>query len=210
MGLRIGPKYKIARRLDDKIFSKTQTTKFAISAGGDGKNTGGKPGMRRKTVSEYGRQLIEKQKAKYTYGVNERQFANHVKAVRLMKNVNVSAEMFKRLENRLDNVIFRMGLANSRLFSRQMVSHGHILVNGKKVTIPSYEVKKGDKVSVRVGSKSKGQFINLEERLKTYTAPTWLVFDEKTMTGEVKGSPEYGDGESNLNFTSILEFYSRV
>ncbi len=207
MGLRIGPKYKIARRLEDKIFSKTQTTKFAIS-GSDGKS--GKPGARKKTVSEYGRQLLEKQKAKYTYGVNERQFSNYVKQVRTMKNVNTSAEMFKLLENRLDNIVFRLGLANSRLLSRQMVSHGHILVNGRRINVPSAQIKTGDKVSVRPQSRNKGLFTTLEDRLKTYTAPNWVIFDEKTMSGEVKGSPEYGETESNLNFASILEFYSRV
>ncbi len=206
MGLRIGPKYKIARRLEDRIFSKTQTTKFSVSTGDNNRGAQG----RRKNVSEYGRQLLEKQKAKYTYGANERQFSNYVKTVRTMRNVNISAEMFKLLEGRLDNVVYRLGLANSRLFARQMVSHGHILVNGKKVTIPSYTTKKGDKISVRPQSRGKGMFASLEERLKSYTAPNWVILDEKTMTGEIKGSPEYGESECNLNFASILEFYSRV
>lgn len=204
MGLRIGPKYKIARRLDDKIFSKTQTTKFAISGSDNKKIT------RKKTVSEYGRQLLEKQKAKYTYGVNERQFANYIKLVRSMKDKNTSAEMFKLLESRLDNIVFRLGLANSRLLARQMVSHGHILVNNRRITVPSAQIRIGDIVSVRSQSRQKGMFLSLEERLKTYTSPNWVVFDEKNMTGEVKGSPEYGENESNLNFASILEFYSRV
>ncbi|OHA58625.1 MAG: 30S ribosomal protein S4 [Candidatus Vogelbacteria bacterium RIFOXYD1_FULL_44_32] len=206
MGLRIGPKYKIARRLEEKIFSKTQTTKFAIS----GSEKSGKQGGRKKTVSEYGRQLLEKQKAKYTYGVNERQFSNYVKEVRGLKNINTSSEMFRLLESRLDNIVFRLGLANSRLLSRQMVSHGHILVNGRRVTVPSARVRIGDKISVRVQSQQKGMFASLAERLKTYTTPNWLIFDDKSMAGEVKGSPEYGGNESNLNFASILEFYSRV
>ncbi|MDQ5957689.1 MAG: small subunit ribosomal protein [Patescibacteria group bacterium] len=204
MGLRIGPKYKIARRLDDKIFSKTQTTKFAISGSDNKKIT------RKKTVSEYGRQLLEKQKAKYTYGVNERQFANYIKLVRSMKDKNTSAEMFKLLESRLDNIVFRLGLANSRLLARQMVSHGHILVNNRRITVPSAQIRIGDIVSVRSQSRQKGMFLSLEERLKTYTSPNWVDIDEKNMTGEVKGSPEYGENESNLNFASILEFYSRV
>lgn len=207
MGLRIGPKYKIARRLGEKMFSKTQTTKFAISGSEGGKTQGG---GRRRTMSEYGRQLLEKQKAKYTYGVNERQFSNYIKAVRAKRNVNVAAEMFKLLENRLDNVVFRLGLAQSRLLARQMVSHGHIVVNGKKTTIPSFMVKIGDKISVREGSRGKVLFTNLEERLKTYTAPSWLIFDETQLAGEAKGSPEYGETESGLNFALIFEYYSRV
>lgn len=206
MGIRIGPKYKIARRLQEKIFPKTQTTKFVI-AGSETRKPGGN---RRRNISEYGRQLMEKQKAKYTYGVAERQFLGYIKKVRAMKNVNVSEEIFKLLETRLDNVVFRLGLVHSRMFARQVVSHGHILVNGKRVTVPSYTVRPGDKITVRPQSQTKGMFTSLAERLKGYSTPTWLVFDEDKMTGEVKTAPAYGETESNLNFALILEYYSRV
>lgn len=204
MGMRIGPKYKIARRLGEKIFSKCQTTKFATS-GSDQRKTG-----RRTTVSEYGRQLLEKQKARYTYCVSEKQFSNYIKKARAKHGVNPSLEVYKHLETRLDNVVFRLGLTISRSFARQIISHGHILVNGKKITIASYVVKVGDKISVREQSKAKGLFRDLEERLKNYKEPDWMIFDEKKMTGEIKKLPEHTEGESTINFSSILEFYSRV
>lgn len=202
--MKIGPKYKICRRLGDRVFSKCQTTKFTISG------TKKAPTKRRGSMSEYGHQLLEKQKVKYTYGVNEKQFANYVKEVREKKNNVPTLELYQLLESRLDNVVFRAGLANSRIFARQMVSHGHIMVNGRRVTIPSYRVRTGDRVSVRPQSKTKNLFKGYEEIKKDYQSPEWLVFDQDNMEGEVKGLPLLNQEASNLNFGAILQFYSRV
>lgn len=204
--MKIGPKFKIARRLGARIFPKTQTTKFATSGGTGGRGRGGRP----RTLSDYGLQLIEKQKARYTYGLKERQFATYVKTARAKKDGSPMANLYVSLERRLDNVIFRLGLAPSRAFARQMVTHGHITVNGRRVNIPSYQLRVGDKVAVREQSKNLGLFKNFEERTKDYRVPAWLSFDPAAKEGAVKAEPVYGDADSEINFSSILEFYSRV
>lgn len=204
--MKIGPKYKIARRLGERVFSKTQSSKFTIS--GTEKKGKGKRGN--KAMSEYGKQLLEKQKARYAYGVTEKQFANYIAKARLKKGANPAQSLYELLEKRLDNVVYRLGFVNSRAFARQAVSHGHITVNGRKVTIPSYEVKAGDKISVRVGSKDNGIFREAREKMKEYHQPAWLLFDDQSLTGEVKAEPSRTEGEMNLNMSSIIEFYSRV
>ncbi len=204
--MKIGPKYKICRRLGDRVFSKCQTTKFTVS-GTDTKSKGGKS-KRRRGVSEYGAQLLEKQKVRYTYGISERQFANYIKASREKTGSDPILLLNQLLESRLDNVVYRLGLVGSRRFARQIVSHGHIMVNNRRVTIPSYKVKIGDKISVRPQSIDKGVFSDLEERQKNYMVPEWLSFDLSKRYGQVKSLPMAS--ETNLNFSSILEFYSRV
>lgn len=200
-----GPKYKICRRVGDKVFGKCQTTKFAVS--GSTKVTKGRP----KALSEYGSQLMEKQKAKYTYGVAEKQFANYVKKARSVHGGSPVDQLFKLLETRLDNVIYQMGVVPSRTFARQVVAHGHILVNDKRVTIPSYQIRPGDKITVRPQSANKGIFRDLVERTKEHRAPEWVSFDPNTKKGEVKAMPPLRkDSETTLNFNSIIEFYSRV
>lgn len=212
--MKIGPKYKICRRLGDNIFPQCQTTKFAISCSTTNKKSvdgrgGGKGGARGK--SDYGVQLIEKQKARYTYGVNERQFRNYVENARhKVKTGNPAPELYQLLELRLDNVVFRAGWATSRAFARQVVSHGHIMVNGKRVTIPSMKLSLGDVVTIRKQSLTKPIYSNLDERLKDYVTPKWLLWNDSDKTLTVKALPLFGEQEANLNFTAILEFYSRV
>lgn len=200
--MKTGPKYKIARRLGERVFPKTQTAKFVIS--GTEKKMG-----RRKTLSDYGRQLLEKQKAKYTYGVSEKQFVGYVNKARGAKG-NPAEALYTLLEKRLDNVAFRLGLFRSRAFARQGVAHGHILVNGRKVTIPSYQVRGGDVISIRTGSQQNGIFREIATKLAEHTAPSWLLFNLDEKRGEVKAEPLMSEGEMNLNFSTILEFYSRV
>lgn len=200
-----GPKYKICRRVGDKVFGKCQTTKFTVS--GSTKVTKGRP----KALSEYGSQLMEKQKAKYTYGVSERQFANYVGKARAVHGGSPVDQLFKLLETRLDNVVYQMGIVPSRTFARQVVSHGHILVNGKRVTIPSYQVRPGDVLIVRPQSAGNGIFRNLIERAKDHVMPAWVTFDPTAKQGTVKALPPLRrDSETTLNFNSIIEFYSRV
>jgi small subunit ribosomal protein S4 len=204
--MKIGPKYKIARRLGDRIFPKTQTSKFTIS--GTEKRVTSKRG--RRGNGEYGAQLIEKQKARYTYGVSEKQFSNYVKKSRTKKGSNPASELSTFLESRLDNTVFRLGLVKSRQAARQAVSHGHIMVNGRRTRVPSYSVKAGDKITVRPESRASGLFRDLSEKMKEYTVPAWLSYDEEKWTGTVMALPQVLAGESTLNFSSILEFYSRV
>lgn len=205
--MKIGPKYKICRRLGDRVFSKCQTTKFTIS--GTMPKSNGK--RRRGKVSEYGQQLIEKQKIRYTYGVSEKQFSNYVNKSKTKKNeAGPAGSLFLALESRLDNAVFRTGVVNSRAFARQIVSHGHVLVNGKKVTIPSYQVRAGEVISIKENRKSSKIYQDIEERLKDQTPPAWIVFDPKKLEAEVKGVPTFKEGESGLGFRTVIEFYSRV
>lgn len=158
-------------------------------------------------MSEYGAQLIEKQKVRFSYGITERQLSNYVEKASQIKGVGTAEKFYEGLENRLDNVIYRMGLAPSRRGSRQMVSHGHFIVNDRKVTIPSYEVKIGDIIKIREGSKVKKIFNNLVEKLKDYSCPSWLSFDAVKMEGKILAKPK--NIETFLDLNAVLEFYSR-
>ena len=194
-------KFKIARRLGAGVYDKTQTPKFAASSG---KVVFGR---RPKALSEYGTQLIEKQKVRFSYGITERQLANYVKKATRVKGAGTADKFFEELESRLDNAVYRFGLSASRRAARQMVSHGHFTVNGHKVTIPSYSLKVGDVVGVREGSKGSKLFDNLAERLKEYKSPEWLQFDVAKMEGRVLDKPK--NTETFLDLNSVLEFYSR-
>ena len=196
------PKFKICRRLGPGVYDKCQTTKFSTSSG---KFSAGS--KRPKALTEYGAQLIEKQKIRFSYGISERQLSNYVKKATHIKGAGTAVKFYEDLESRLDNVIYRMGLAPSRRGSRQMVSHGHFIVNNKRVTIPSYEVKPGDIVKVREGSKNKKIFENLSEKLKDYTAPVWVSFDVSKMEGKILAKPK--NTETFLDLNAVLEFYSR-
>jgi len=207
--MKVGPKFKICRRLGSRVFTKCQTTKFSIS--GSAAKGAGQPRARRpRPLSEYGRQLIEKQKARYTYCLKERQLASYVVKVRREARGNPTARLFQLLESRLDNVVFRLGLANSRLFARQIITHGHITLNGRRVNIPSAAVKVGDSIGIRPQSRAGGMFKNLEEKLKNYEPPAWLLWDEQVQVGKVVAEPVIGEAEVDVNFGAILEFYSRV
>jgi len=197
------PKFKICRRLGPGVYDKCQTTKFSTTSG----KFGGMSGKRPKALSEYGTQLIEKQKIRFSYGISERQLSNYVKKASQIKGAGTAVKFYEDLESRLDNIIYRMGLARSRRAARQMVSHGHFIVNDKKVTIPSFEVRPGDLVKVREGSKIKKIFDNLAEKLKDYTAPAWVSFDPVKMEGKVLAKPK--NTETFLDLNAVLEFYSR-
>jgi small subunit ribosomal protein S4 len=165
-------------------------------------------GSRRpKAPSEYGAQLLEKQKVRFSYGITERQLSNYVKKAAHIKGAGSAPKLLEMLEARMDNTVYRMGLAPSRRAARQMVSHGHFIVNSHRVTIPSYELKLGDVIKVREGSKARKIFENLTDRLKDYTAPSWVSFDVGTMEGRMLGKPE--NKETFLDLNAVLEFYSR-
>jgi small subunit ribosomal protein S4 len=200
----IKSKYKIARRLGPEIFDKTQTQKFALRAE---KRAG--PVKHGRAKSDFGNQLIEKQKARYTYGINERQFAKYVAEALAQKAHKADEHVYVRLETRLDNVAYRIGLAPSRQAARQMVSHGHLLVNGVRVTVPSYNVKKGDKITIREASIKKPLFSTLEEKIKDHTSPAWLSFDIQKKAAEVQGRPVLVKTDLAFDIAAILEFYRR-
>ncbi len=200
----IGPKFKIAKRLGAPIFEKTQTAKFAVSAAKQGRVSKRKPGQ----MSDYKRQLIEKQKMRFTYGITEKQLRRYVDEA-LLKSEQPVLALYSRLEQRLDNVVYRLGLAKTRQFARQMVSHGHIVINGKKMTIPSHKVKINDIVTVREASKQKGLFINLGETFEATTVPSWLSMDIKKFEGKTTGLPSYNPTETLFDPEQVFEYYSR-
>ncbi len=197
------PKFKIGRRLGAGVYDKCQTPKFSASS----PKFGGPNARRPKALSEYGVQLIEKQKIRFSYGITERQLSNYVKKASHIKGAGTAEKFYEELEARLDNVVYRMGLAASRRAARQMVSHGHFIVNNHKITIPSYEVKVGDVVKIREGSKIKKIFDNLTERLKDYNSPSWMTFDVTKMEGNILAKPK--NVETFLDLNAVLEFYSR-
>ena len=197
------PKFKICRRLGPGVYDKCQTAKFS-SATGKGAALGGR---RPKAHSEYGLQLIEKQKIRFSYGISERQLSNYVQKASQIKGAGTAEKFYEELESRLDNAVYRMGLAPSRRAARQMVSHGHFVVGSTKVTIPSYQLKVNDLIKVREGSKGKGVFSGLAEKLKDYTLPPWLTFDLGKMEGSVLAKPK--NVETFLDLNAVLEFYSR-
>ncbi len=200
----IGPKYKIARRLGAPIFEKTQTQKFALHLERKGKKKGFS-----KPKSEFGLQLNEKQKARFIYGISEKQFSNYVKEALLKKSPNASQTIFEFLELRLDNVIYRLGFSPTRLGARQIVSHGHISINGRRVNTPSRRMKVGEKIEISARSLQKPLFANIDERLKAVTVPSWLKFDAVKKTAEIQGMPVLVKTENMFDLNTVIEFYSR-
>lgn len=201
--MQIGPKYKIARRLGAPIFEKTQTPKYALSLARKEKSSTG----RGKPKSEFGRELAEKQKARFSYGLSERQFRTYVdKSLRSREPVQA---LYAILESRLDNVLFRSGLAKTRAQARQAASHGHIMVNSKRVTVPSILLRTGDVISLRAGSASSPLFSEAEERMKTLAAPAWLKVEPSLRQASVTGVPLYSPAEHLFDLGVVIEFYNR-
>jgi small subunit ribosomal protein S4 len=198
-------KYKIARRLGAGVYEKTQSQKFLLSQAKKAKQQGGRP----KRLSDYGLQLIEKQKVRFMYGISEKQFRNYVnKALQTKGDATPAMKLFQLLEARLDNVAYRLGLAPTRGAARQMASHGHFRVNNKRSNVPSQHLKKDDVITIREGSKDSVMFTELDKKMKATNHPKWLNWDGKKMEAQVKGIP--AEPEAFLDFQSVLEFYSRT
>ncbi len=203
--MQIGPRYKIARRLGAQVFEKTQTQKFQLS---EARHARKKSDKRPKALSDFGLQLLEKQRVRFSYGITEKQLSGYVKKATEMKGVNPSEKLFGMLETRLDNVVYRLGLAHTRRLARQMVSHGHFTVNGTRTTVPSYAIKQGDVIAVREGSKKSVMFANLATKLKDYSSPKWLKLDIEKMSATVEGMPALETG-GFINLNTVFEYYSR-
>lgn len=206
--MKIGPKYKIARRLGAPIFEKTQTQKFKMRSG-DGEGAKKGKGGGRGAKSDYGRQLIEKQKARFTYGISERQFSNYVKKIIEKKSHTPANDIFAALESRLDNVVFRAGLVSTRRLARQVVSHGHIMLNGRKNGVPSAVVKPGDTISIREGSLKTVLFSTLDEKIKNATLPVWIAWKAGEKKASILRDPSMEGQELMFDLGAIIEFYKR-
>ncbi len=200
----IGPKYKIAKRLGAAVFEKTQTQKFALSEARSARNKTRRPGQ----MSDYKKQLIEKQKMRFSYGITEKQLRRYVDES-FEKGNQPIADLIARLESRLDNVVYRLGIAKTRRLARQIVAHGHIMLNNHRLNIPSHKVKVGDIITIREGSKQSPLFVNLAETHEITGVPHWLTFDAKKLSGEKKAEPTYEVSESIFDAQQVLEYYSR-
>ncbi|MDO5144648.1 MAG: 30S ribosomal protein S4 [bacterium] len=179
----------------------------AVMGYGNKKSNRNPGGNRRKKVSDYGTQLKEKQKVKFVYGVLEKQFRHYFEKASNMKGVT-GDNMLQLLELRLDNVVYRLGLAKTRRMARQIVVHGHIRVNGQKVDIPSYSVKMNDVITLRQRSTEMEMFKALREGTGV-ACPKWLTFDAQNLTGKVVALPARDDIDMQIQENMIVEFYSR-
>jgi small subunit ribosomal protein S4 len=198
-----GPKAKKARRLGMAFTAKDvkilQKRNFAP----------GQHGQSRARLSEYGTQLREKQKAKISYGILERQFEIYFK--RALKQTGVTGDnLLKLLEMRLDNIVYRLGFAETRAQARQLVNHGFFEVNGKKVDIASYQAKVGDTIAVKKGKQKKAYMEKIKEKLKNFQTLDWLSLNPQEMSGKVLSSPVVEGLGTEINTQLIVEHYSRT
>ena len=190
------------------VLKRCRTLGIDPSVMGIDKKSKRNPKPTRRKQSEYGRQLTEKQKVKFIYGMLEKQFRKYYEMAVKMPGIT-GENLLQILESRLDNVIFRLGLANTRRESRQMVSHGHILVNGKRVDIPSYRVKVGDVVTLKETTKSSDRIKDIVEANSTRTVPKWLDMDKNTLSGKVIALAAREDIDFEVEEHLIVELYSK-
>ena len=198
-----GPKTKIARKFGEAIFGDDKSfEKKNYPPGQHGNN------RRRGKKSEYAIQLMEKQKAKYTYGILERQFRNYYDKASNIEG-STGDELLILLEKRFDNVMFRTGMFNTRRQSRQAVNHGHFLINDKKVNIPSYQIKQGDKITWKEKSKNSSLFQIASENIKNNQCAKWLTLDKSGLSVQINNLPSASDAELEIDTRQIVEYYSR-
>ncbi len=162
-------------------------------------------------LSEYGRQLQAKQGLRNEYGLRERQFKKYVRTIldRSKHDQDASHVLLRNLETRLDNIVFRMGFAQSRLQARQMVNHNHIMVNGKIIGIPSYRVEKGDVISITPSAANKILFKNARLRIEKFQPPSWIELNKEKMEAKIIDFPKFEDIQITVDIPLVFEFYSR-
>ncbi len=194
-----GPAYKKSRRLGFSTLENGKDLKRPFAPGQHGQD-------RRRKLSEYGIQLQEKQKVRTLYGLNEKQFRKVFEKASKMKGI-AGENLLVLLESRLDNLVYRLGLSRTRRGARQVVNHGHILVNGKKVDIPSYTCKVGDIISVKENSLNHPAIKDSLEQKRT--VPAYLEMDEKKLSGKYVRIPERSELNQEVNEQLIVEFYNR-
>ena len=191
------------------VLKRCRTLGVSPAAMGYNKTSNKNPGgQRRAKKSEYATQLTEKQKVKFVYGIQEKQFRNYYEKASRMTG-NTGEELLTLVERRLDNVVYRLGFANSRRQARQLVNHGHFTVNGNRVNVPSFLVKTGDVVAVCEKSVSNNFFKALKEADTFVAAPKWLDRDKNTLTGKVIAMPTKADIDFEIAVHLIVELYSK-
>lgn len=202
----IGPKYKICKRLGASVFEKCQTAKYQLAEARAPRRTGrgGRGGG-----TDFGVQLLEKQKARFTYGLSESQFARYVNEAMDKQGADSKSALMVRLESRLDNTVYRAGFVKTRRAARQLVSHGHVIVNGRRMTIPSHKVEVGDIVGIRVESRPSPLFVGRSEAAVEHKAPTWMTMGDDGFTATINTIPNVGETEAPFNAATVIQFYSR-
>jgi len=209
VGRRLSPRAKICRRYGVNLYASGDSSTSLSRTLAKRNYPPGVHGVKgRPKLSGYGEQLVEKQKAKLMYGILERQFSKYYREA-IKRKGEAGQNLLNLLEFRLDNVVYRLGFATTRAQARQMVSHALVEVNGKKVNIPSYQVKVGDVVAIREIKRKLKLFTNISERLKQYQAPAWLALNPENLSGKVLDVPGKDDKEMLFNVRAIIEFYSR-
>jgi small subunit ribosomal protein S4 len=202
----LGPKLKLSRREGTDLFLKSGVRAIESKCKID--TAPGQHGARRGRLSDYGVQLREKQKVRRMYGVLEKQFRNYYKEAARLKG-NTGENLLQLLEQRLDNVVYRIGFASTRAEARQLVSHKAILVNGKVVNVPSFNVCADDVVSIREKAKKQARIVAALELADQREKPTWIEVDNKKMEGTFKRVPERSDLTADINEQLIVELYSK-
>ena len=205
----IDPVCRQCRRIGEKLFLKGDrcfTPRCAIERR---RRPPGDQSPRRRRASDWALQLKEKQKARFTYGVLERQFRNYFKMARERQGIT-GDNLLEILERRLDNVVYRLAFVDSRRQGRQLVNHGHFIVNGRRMDIPSYLVKEGDLIAWKRVTDTVPEFIQtLTDGLPKRPVPTWLRMDAGDLTGEVAGMPDISEIDTGIDARLIVEFYSK-
>lgn len=207
MGRYTGPKYKLSRREKQDLFGSPKTLMGKSPMEKKNYPPGEHGQSRRQKVSEYGVQLREKQKIKRTYGLYEKQFRNLFEKANRQKGIT-GDNLIKLLERRLDNVVYRLGLAPTRVAARQLVGHRHVLVNGKSVNIPSYVVNPGDEIRIRDKSKKMDAIHNSIKRVRDNQF-SWLTIDKASLSGTFVQVPERSEVPLNANEQLVVELYSK-
>ncbi len=208
----IGPVCKLCRREGEKLFLKGQrcfSPKCSFERRGYPPGDHGRDAQwRRRRVSDYSRQLREKQKTRRIYGVTERQFRRYYRMAAQQRGLT-GENLLKMLECRLDNVVYRLGYSESRAHARLLVTHGHFNVNGRRTDVPSMLVQPGDAIEVREGSRKRTFFKGLADIAEPKTVPAWLERDLSDLSGKMLVAPERTDIDASLNDQLIVEYYSR-
>jgi len=201
--MKIGPKYKIAKRLGPAVFEKTQTQKYAISKSKKKSEGFSKP------KSAFAVQMLEKQKVRFSYALSAKQLQNYAKTAIAQKTVSPADSLFSQLESRIDSIVTRAGFAPTKLMAKQIVSHGHIRLNEKRVNVPSLKTKVGDVISIRPQSLKKALFAELEKRIENTPSYSWLKIDLKKAEIKIVGIPHQDRNVMPFNLLKVIEFYKR-
>lgn len=199
----VGPKYKICKRLGASVFEKCQTQKFQLA------ETNAPRKRAKRGGSDFGAQLIEKQKARFTYGLTESQFSRYVSEAMEKKGQSAVSGLLARLESRLDNVVYRAGFVKTRRAARQLVSHGHVMVNGKRMNVPSYEVKMGETVAIRQESRTSPLFATRTEMAAETKTPEWMKLGDNGFEAKIEQLPSLSGTETPFDAGVVIQFYSR-